>query len=42
MKKTIGATLILIGMVVFLNSCSTTPKTLINPDLSNFTCKPDA
>jgi len=42
MKKTIVSTLILIGIAGLLNSCSSTPQTLINPDLSNFTFKPDA
>ena len=33
--------LLLLAMGLFLNSCSSTPQNLINPDLSNFTFKPD-
>jgi 3-keto-disaccharide hydrolase len=42
MQKTIGSILILTGIAVFLNSCSSTPQSLINSDLSNFTYKPGA
>jgi len=40
MKKTMPLTLILAGMGIFLNSCSSTPQFLIDSDLSNFDFKP--
>ncbi len=42
MRQSMVLTMILIGMAVFLNSCSSRPQTLINPDLSNFTFNPDS